>query len=115
MSVKLYMDVHIPAAISNGLRGRGIDVLTTQQDGTTRLPDDELLDRGIELDRVIFSFDPDFLREAANRQRNGIYFSGVISAQRRKMTMAECLEQLELLCHVYEMEDMINRVEYLPF
>ena len=45
MSVKLYMDVHVHAAITEGLRLRGVDVLTAQEDGGRRLPDPALLDR----------------------------------------------------------------------
>ena len=39
MSVGLYMDVHVPSAITHGLFLRGVDVLTAQADGTTRLED----------------------------------------------------------------------------
>ena len=55
MSVGLYMDVHVPAAITRGLLLRGVDVLTAQIDGTTELPDPDLLDRATELGRVLFS------------------------------------------------------------
>ena len=37
------MDVHIPRAISTGLRLRNIDVLTSQEDNTTMLDDYSLL------------------------------------------------------------------------
>jgi len=37
VSVGLYMDVHVPAAITRGLLLRGVDVLTAQIDGTTEL------------------------------------------------------------------------------
>ena len=57
MSVKLYMDVHVQRAISEGLRLRGIDVLTAQEDGGQRLPDPELLNRATVLGRVLFSQD----------------------------------------------------------
>ena len=43
MSVRLYMDVHIPAAITEGLRLRGVDVLTAQEDGGRRLSDDKAI------------------------------------------------------------------------
>jgi hypothetical protein len=39
------MDVHVPRAITEGLRLRGVDVLTAQADGTAELFDDKLLDR----------------------------------------------------------------------
>jgi hypothetical protein len=54
------MDVHVPAAITSGLRRRGIDVLTSQEDGSERLPDDRLLERSTQLGRVLFSQDDDF-------------------------------------------------------
>jgi hypothetical protein len=46
------MDVHIPLAITEGLRRRRIDVLTAQQDGADRLNDDLLLQRATRLERV---------------------------------------------------------------
>jgi hypothetical protein len=36
------MDVHVPAAITHGLRRREVDVLTAQTDNARRLPDDAL-------------------------------------------------------------------------
>ena len=49
MSVALYMDVDVPRPITRGLRRHGVDVLTAQEDGTTRWEDAELLDRVAEL------------------------------------------------------------------
>lgn len=46
MAIALYMDVHIPQAISEQLRRSGVDVLTAIEDGATELPDDEFLERG---------------------------------------------------------------------
>ncbi len=40
MAIALYMDVHVPQAITSQLRCRGIDVLTAFEDETTKLPDD---------------------------------------------------------------------------
>lgn len=33
MSLRLYMDANVPRAIAEGLRLRGVDVLTAQEDG----------------------------------------------------------------------------------
>lgn len=80
MSVRLYMDVHVPFAMSTGLRLRGIDILTAPEDGAAKLKDAELLDRAAALGRVVFTRDKDFLREATSRQQAGLAFSGVIHA-----------------------------------
>jgi predicted nuclease of predicted toxin-antitoxin system len=60
MSVALYMDEHVHRAITVGLRLRGMDVLTAQDDGQRNTPDNVLLDRAAELGRVLFSQDEDF-------------------------------------------------------
>ena len=57
MTVGLYRDVHVPSAITHGLFLRGVDVLTAQADGTTRLEDPDLLNRATELGRVLFTED----------------------------------------------------------
>ena len=69
MSLALYMDVHVPAAITRGLRRRGVDVLTAQEDGTTRLEDPDLLDRAGAVGRILFTRDEDLLAVAAERLR----------------------------------------------
>jgi hypothetical protein len=114
MSVGLYMDVHIPAAITAGLRLRGIDVLTAQEDGGRRLSDEKLLDRATALGRVLFTQDDDLLREAAERQQHGVAFAGVIYGHQRKVTIGQCIRDLELIAKASEPEDCANRVEYLP-
>ena len=68
MSVRLYMDVHVRRAVTAGLRLRGVDVLTAQEDDTGELPDPELLNRATELGRALFTQDDDLLREAKRRQ-----------------------------------------------
>ncbi|HVG34492.1 MAG TPA: DUF5615 family PIN-like protein [Pyrinomonadaceae bacterium] len=76
MSVKLYMDVHVCRAVTTGLRLRGVDVLTAQEDNAGELDDARLLDRATELERVLFTQDDDLLREAAQRQQTGQRFTG---------------------------------------
>ena len=55
MSVGLYMDVHVPAAITRGLLLRGVDVLTAQLDSAAHLNDSDLLVRATDLGRVLLS------------------------------------------------------------
>lgn len=114
MSVGLYMDVHVPFAITAGLRLRGVDVLTAQEDGTTRLFDDKLLDRASALRRIVFTRDADFLREANLRQQRNIAFSGVVYAHQLEVSIGQCIADLELIAKIYEPQDLANRVEFLP-
>jgi len=114
VSVALYMDEHVHRAITAGLRLRGVDVLTAQEDGRSNIPDDVLLNRATELQRVLFSQDEDLLAEASRRQRDGIPFSGVIYAHQRRVTIGVCVYDLELIAKSANLEDFTHRVEYLP-
>lgn len=58
MSIALYMDEHVPSAITAGLKGRVVDVLTVQEDGRSGFDDPHLLNRAGELGRVMFSKTP---------------------------------------------------------
>jgi predicted nuclease of predicted toxin-antitoxin system len=51
------MDVHVPQAITDQLRRRGVDVLTAIEDSSAELTDEELLERASSLERVLFTQD----------------------------------------------------------
>jgi len=114
VSVGLYMDVHVPAAVTRGLLLRNVDVLTAQLDGAAELEDSDLLDRVRRVNRVLVSQDEDLLGEAARRQREGIPFSGLIYAHQLATTIGRFTNDLELLALVGEPEDFDGRVEFLP-
>jgi predicted nuclease of predicted toxin-antitoxin system len=115
MGIALYFDVHIPKQIATGLRVRGVDVLTAQEDGTSTLPDPELLDRATELGRPLFTCDDDLLAEAKHRQAEGIDFAGVIYIRLLKISIGQCVRDLELIAKAGEPEDLRNHIQFLPF
>jgi len=113
VSIALYMDVHVRHMITVGLRMRGVDVLTAQEDGRRLEDDPDLLDRAAELDRVIFTNDDDFLAEAQRRQVEGIDFIGIIYAHQRT-PIGVCVRDLELVAKVNIPIDIFNQVVFLP-
>jgi predicted nuclease of predicted toxin-antitoxin system len=114
MALKFYMDQNVPRAIAIGLRLREVDVITAYEDGAILLTDPELLDRAGELGRVLFTQDDDLLVEAAKRQKEAVFFRGVIYAHQLGVSIAACIRDLEMIARVGEPEDLFNRVEYLP-
>ncbi len=114
MSIKLYMDVHVRRAVTVGLRLRGVDVLTAQEDQADRLSDSELLDRATELQRILFSQDHDLLREAKQRQESSRPFAGVIYGHQLRTSIGQTIQDLELLAETCLPEDLAGQVEYLP-
>lgn len=114
MVIALYMDQHVPRAITTDLRLREADVVTAHEDGASRMDDSELLDRAGELERVLFTQDDDLLTEATRRQREGIPFRGVVYAHQLRVPIGTCVHDLEVIAKVGEPEDLISRVEFLP-
>jgi hypothetical protein len=39
MAIRLYMDHNVPRAITNGLKLKGIDLITAYEDGSSQLDD----------------------------------------------------------------------------
>jgi hypothetical protein len=114
MTLKLYLDHNVRREICEGLRRRGVDVLTAFEDGADRLPDPLLLDGATAHGRVLVSRDEDLIREAVRRQLAGEEFAGVIYAHQLRVTIGQCINDLELLAKLEEPEDYHNRLLRLP-
>jgi hypothetical protein len=80
MTIRFYMDENVPRQITTGLRLRGIDTLTVQDDGLTGAADPQVLARATELQRVIFTRDDDFLVIAHQCQQDSTPFYGVVAS-----------------------------------
>jgi predicted nuclease of predicted toxin-antitoxin system len=114
VSIRFYMDVHVPYAMTFELRLRGVDVLTAQEDGAGELEDSKLLDRASTLGRVLVTQDADFLKEAARRQKNAVRFAGIICVPQLDVTIGQGVRDLELIARASDPEDWANWVEFLP-
>ena len=115
MAVPLYMDVHVPQAITDQLRRRGVDVLTAIEDGWAEREDHELLDHTRELGRVIFTQDIRFRALAEDWQRQGRPFAGLLFGHQLGGTIGQFVKDLELIAQASEPDEWLNRIEYLPF
>jgi len=115
VAIALYMDVHIPQAITDQLRRRGVDVLTAFDDEAQELPDDQLLLRVTQLNRVLFTQDIRFRVLAETWQVEGRQFSGLIFGHQLGGTIGQFVRDLELIAKASEPDEWMNIVEYIPF
>jgi hypothetical protein len=115
MPVQLYMDVHVPQAITDQLRRRGVDVLTAIEDDSSELPDNELLEHVRLLERLIFTQDIGFRTLAETWQRQNKPFAGLVFGHQLGGTIGQYVADLELIATASEPEEWLNVVEYLPF
>jgi Domain of unknown function (DUF5615) len=114
VSVRLYFDVHVRLAVATGLRLRGVDVLRAQEDQANELKDPTLLDRAGELGRVLFTQDKDLLKEGTRRQRAGETFSGIVYAHQLEVSVAKCIDDLEVIGKTSDPDEWTDHIEYLP-
>ena len=114
MPLRFYMDVHVPVAITQGLRRRGIDVLTSQEDGAREARDEVLLTRASDLKRLLVSQDHDLLRIAHEWQLAGQPFSGVVFAHQQGASIGRMIADLELMAQCCNGEELADKVVFLP-
>ena len=106
--IKYYMDQHVPRAVTEGVRRRGVDALTAQEAGLARADDEEHLAFTSREGRVVFTQDADFLRlHAAGVQHRGIVYAP------QQTAIGYIVRGLMLIHDVLGPEDMVNPVEFL--
>jgi hypothetical protein len=114
MPASLYMDVHVPLAVTEQLRRRNVDVLTAVEDGASELPDDELLSRATELGRLIVTFDVRFKAMAENWQHTDQPFGGLAYAHPMRVSIGQLVRDLEVIAKATDVEYWRDRIEVLP-
>lgn len=106
--IRFYLDEHIPSAVADGLRRRGVNVLTVQNAGRSGLSDSEQLSFAHHEQRVLVTMDSDFLVIASR----AFIHSGIAYANPRS-SVGELIRAIVLLHDVLTPADMQNQVEYL--
>ena len=101
------MDQHVPAAESEGLRRRGVDVLTAQEAGMYSAKDEEHLAFALSGGRVIFTQDSDFLRIHAEVRHTGLVYA------HQQMPVGDVIRRLMLIVEVLGAEDMVDHLEFV--
>ena len=115
MPVALYMDENVSRAITDELRRQGIDVITIQEDGLMGASDSDILDRATQLQRVVFTYDLNFLSEALRRWSENVQFYGLIHAHPLRVPPAVCIRDLKLIAEVLDPQYFEDRkVQRLP-
>lgn len=107
--ISIYLDEHIPATIARGLKRRGIDVLTTQDAGLSGSSDLEQLAFCKKFERVIVTFDSDYLILV----EQGVEHNGVFYCAANKYSTGELITALRIACEVLPKEEMFNHIEFL--
>jgi hypothetical protein len=114
MPVGLYMDVHVPMAITDQLRRRGVDVVTANELRHSRLPDNQLLSRASEMGRLLFTHDIRFRVMAEQWQREEESFAGLLYGHAEGASIGQYVRDLELIAKASEPGEWQGVVGRLP-
>ncbi|HUQ94657.1 MAG TPA: DUF5615 family PIN-like protein [Bryobacteraceae bacterium] len=109
MPVTFHLDEHIPPALADALRSRGIDVTTTADAGLMGAEDREHLAFAVNAGRIVVTQDVDFLRLHAE----AVPHVGIAYWHPRARSLGEVLRRLVLIHATLSPEEMQTRVEYL--
>jgi uncharacterized protein with PIN domain len=106
--IRFYMDEHVPTAVTQGLRRRGVDVLTVQEAGMRSVTDEEHLAFALSQGRVVFTQDADFPRLHAS----GIHHAGIVYAP-QQTPVGAAIRGLMLIVEVLDPDDMMDHLEFV--
>ncbi len=115
MPVSLYMDVHVPQAITIQLRRRDVSVVTAIEDDRAVAADADLLDRARELGSVTFTQDILFHVLAQDWHRESRPFAGLVFGHQLGGTIGQYVHDLELIARLSDPDEWVSVVERLPF
>lgn len=115
MAVPLYMDVHVPRAITEQLRSRGVDVLTAIEDGQSTTEDDSLLEHASNLGRLIFTQDIRLKALAETWQADGRQFAGLVFGHQMHGSIGQYVKDLELIADASDPGEWRNVIDHLPY
>jgi hypothetical protein len=103
------LDEHVPNAVAQALRRRGIDVVTTVEVGLRGAADAEQLGRAHADARILVTQDEDFL----TLHQQGQPHSGIAYSKQGRRTIGQLVAGLVLIHDVLDPGEMVGRVEFL--
>jgi hypothetical protein len=108
-AVRFPLDEHLPSAIAEGLRRRGIDVTTTPEAGLLGAADEAHFDYALAESRDIITRDADYLRLA----QQGVFHAGIAFCPGELRAIGKIIHGLILIYECLTPQDMNNHVECL--
>ena len=113
--IRLYVDEDAEErAVVQGLRARGVDLLTTSEAKRVGATDAEQLAFAIELRRTLYSFNVgDFARLHRDFLHRGIHHFGIVVIPDQRYSVGEKIRRLATLVSDSTAEEMIDRMEFL--
>lgn len=112
--IRYLTDEHVPNALVDGLRARGVDVVRVVDVGLAATPDPDILEWAAGQDRLLITFDrqtvPGF---AYARVHNGAPMPGVIVLH-GALSLGVMIDELHIVAECSTPDDFSDRVVFSP-
>ena len=106
--IAFYTNESVNIAVAEGLKRRGVRVISARDAGNLGLSDEEQLNYAAKNNFVIVTHADDFLTMAIKYDHKGIVY-----VHQQKYGVGDLIRKLKLLWDVAEQEDFRNHVEFL--
>ncbi len=103
-----YTNESVNVAIAEGLKRRGVKIVSARDVGNLGLSDKEQLEYAAEKNFVIVTHDDDFLSMAKQHNHKGLVY-----VHQQKYSVGNLIRKLKLLWDIAEQKEMANHVEFL--
>jgi predicted nuclease of predicted toxin-antitoxin system len=105
-----YFDESVELAVSQQLERAGIDAVSVHSLELLGDSDDNHLQRATALNRVLCTYDQDFLRLAVSGESH----HGIIFAQHQQATIGGWVHEIKAIHARMDADDLVDQVLYLP-
>ncbi|MEP7342113.1 MAG: DUF5615 family PIN-like protein [Acidobacteriota bacterium] len=112
MKIRLYLDEDaMDGRLARALKGRGVDVVTTLEEGMLHRPDDRQLAHAVILGRATYTFNAkDYLVLHADYLTQGRHHAGIILAPQQVYSIGEQMRRLLKLVTLKSAEAMQTKL-----
>jgi predicted nuclease of predicted toxin-antitoxin system len=107
--IRFHLDEHLPAALADALRKRGIDVTTPNDAGLRGASDEEHLEFAWQSGRVIVTQDNDFLR----LHSHGLLHAGITYCKQQTRNIGQIIQALTVIYDSFTPDEVKGQVLYL--
>jgi len=113
LPLRLYADECVNGRIVIGLRRRGVDIVTSEDQGLISASDSDQMTRAIALGRTLVTCDHDFFTITNDLMTRQAPFPGIFFIQPRA-TIGEAVRIIAEAAKVLDAPTMESRIEWVP-
>lgn len=98
--LRIYTDENVDVRIAEGLRRRGIDAFCAREKKGLGITDEEHFEKAKDLQAVIFTHDPHFIKIAEKLAKSGKGHYGLIFSEMHRCSLGEFIRRLAIYADI---------------